>query len=67
MMNEETLTLLCAEADSLAKELSEKKAEIERLKKAIERALGFLACMDEISPDKPNEQLAFDVLNEALK
>jgi hypothetical protein len=62
----DTLTSLCAEADSLAKEVYELRDKVDHMTTAINSALDYLACMDRITPDKPNEQLAMDVLNEAL-
>jgi tRNA(Glu) U13 pseudouridine synthase TruD len=38
----------------------------EDLERAITSAISYLACMDRISDKESNEQLAMDVLNEAL-
>lgn len=37
------------------------------LRRAISSAIDYLACMDRITPDSPNEQLAMDVLNKTLR
>lgn len=61
------------ESDSLAKKegeeiVAEQQAEINRLRKAINSALNFMACPDDLSglTGKCNDQAAFDVLREAL-
>lgn len=61
------------ESDSLAKNegeeiVAEQQAEINRLRKAINSALNFMACPDDLSglTGKCNDQAAFDVLREAL-
>ncbi len=49
-------------------DLLNQQAEIDRLKKAINSALNFMACPDDLSEltGKCNDQAAFDVLREAL-
>jgi heterodisulfide reductase subunit B len=62
----ETYTILLEDyytLHKLSEKLNQKNLD---LKRAISRAVDYLACMDRISEDKPNEQLAMDVLNEAL-
>lgn len=61
------------ESDSLApkkgeENVAEQQAEINRLRKAINSALNFMACPDDLSEltGKCNDQAAFDELREAL-
>lgn len=48
--------------------IEEQQAEINRLREAINSALNFMACPDDLSEltGKCNDQAAFDVLREAL-
>lgn len=53
--------------ETTTKELEKVKKQLDVAKKSILSALQFLACMDRISEEKCNEQLAFDELNKALE
>lgn len=48
-------------------ELEKTKKQLEIAKKSILFALQYLACMDRISEEKCNEQLAFDELRKTLE
>lgn len=48
-------------------ELEKTKKQLEIAKKSIQSALQYLACMDIISEEKCNEQLAFDELRKTLE
>jgi hypothetical protein len=62
----ETYTILLEDyytLHKLSEKLNQKNLD---LKRAITSAISYLACMDRISDKESNEQLAMDVLNEAL-
>ena len=48
-------------------ELEKTKKQLDKAKKSIQSALQYLACMDRISEEKCNEQLAFDELRKTLE
>lgn len=57
-----TMTLLRA-----IEQLEKAECKLDLAKKSILSALQFLACMDRLSEEKCNEQLAFDELRKALE
>ena len=57
-----TMTLLRA-----IEQLEKAECKLNLAKKSILSALQFLACMDRISEEKCNEQLAFDELRKTLE
>lgn len=63
----ETLIQAISKLETTTKELEKVKKQLDIAKKSILSALQFLACMDRISEEKCNEQLAFDELNKALE
>lgn len=63
----QTIEDLKAENQRLKNELDKQIKDNRMLVKAINTALNYLACPDEIDEDTCNEQLAFDELRQVLK